>query len=124
MISAPSLAPHDLLHIFQHSDAARIPFRGSEQATGFDLYSAEPKVIPVGGCVLVDTQLSILIPEGTYSRIAPRSGLAVKFRLTTGASIINPDYRSKVHVLLFNLSKHELEIGVGDRIAHTGGKIW
>ena len=116
-ISAPSLAPHDLLQVFCHSDIARIPFRSSDQATGFNLYSAESKIMPIGGRVLVDMQLSILVPEGTYGCIAPHSGLAVKFGLTTGASVINPNYRSKVYILLFNLGKHELEISVSDCIA-------
>jgi dUTPase len=37
--------------------------------------SAEKKVIPARGKALVDTQLSIAVPLGTYGRIAPRSGL-------------------------------------------------
>ena len=111
------LAPHELLRVFQHSDVARLPFRSSEQAAGYDLYSAESKIVPVGGRVLVDTQISIAVPEGTYGRIAPRSGLASKFGLMVGAGVIDRDYRGIVYVLLFNLGEHELEINVGDRIA-------
>jgi dUTPase len=33
------------------------------------------KTIPARGKALVDTQLSIAVPEGTYGRVAPRSGL-------------------------------------------------
>lgn len=116
-VSTPTLTSHDLLQVFQHSDTACILFCGLEQAAGFNLYSTESKVVPVGGRVLVDTQLSILVSEGTYGRIAPHSGLAVKFRLTTGAGVINPDYCGKVHVLLFNLGKRELEVSIGDHIA-------
>jgi len=32
-------------------------------------------VIPAHGKALVDTQLSIAVPAGTYGRVAPRSGL-------------------------------------------------
>jgi dUTPase len=39
------------------------------------MYSAEKKVIPAHGKALVDTQLSIAVPAGTYGRVAPRSGL-------------------------------------------------
>jgi len=38
-------------------------------------FSAENKVIPARGKALIDTQLSIAVPPGTYGRIAPRSGL-------------------------------------------------
>lgn len=38
-------------------------------------------MIPAHGKALVDTQLSIAVPEGTYGRVAPRSGLG-KSRFT------------------------------------------
>lgn len=84
------------------SDRARVPTRGSAKAAGYDLYryvhtcihittpyatnthntitqfhSAEKKIIPARGKALVDTQLSIAVPEGTYGRVAPRSGLGM-----------------------------------------------
>ena len=40
-------------------------------------YSAESKVVPKHGKALVDTQLSIAVPPGTYGRVAPRSGLGL-----------------------------------------------
>ena len=33
------------------------------------------KTIPARGKALVDTQISIAVPVGTYGRVAPRSGL-------------------------------------------------
>ena len=106
-----------MLRVLRHSRTARLPTRGSPHAAGYDLYSAESKIIPAGGRALIDTQISIAVPEGTYGRIAPRSGLALKFGLTTGARVIDADYRGIVHVLLFNLGANEIEICVGDRIA-------
>lgn len=40
-------------------------------------FSAEDKVVPANGKALVDTQISIAVPVGTYGRVAPRSGLGV-----------------------------------------------
>lgn len=37
-------------------------------------------------------------------RIAPRSGLAAKHFIDTGAGVIDADYRGEVKVLLFNHS--------------------
>lgn len=37
--------------------------------------SAEDTVVPANGKALIDTQLSIAVPPGTYGRVAPRSGL-------------------------------------------------
>lgn len=54
---------------------AKIPTRGSSQAAGYDLYAAEDTVVPKGGRAVVQTGISVAIPEGHYGRVAPRSGL-------------------------------------------------
>ena len=45
----------------------------------YDVSSAEVTVVPARGKACVSTGLKISIPSGTYARIAPRSGLAVKY---------------------------------------------
>jgi len=57
------------------------------------------------------------VPDGTYGRIAPRSGLAVKKGIDVGAGVIDRDYTGQVGVVLFNNSDEDFEIKVGDRIA-------
>lgn len=42
-------------------------------------------------------------------RIAPRSGLAVKNFIDTGAGVVDADYRGQVKVLLFNHSEVDFE---------------
>jgi dUTPase len=59
-------------------------------------------VVPARGKVCVKTGLQIAIPSGTYARIAPRSGLAAKHFIDTGAGVVDEDYRGEVMVLLFN----------------------
>ena len=51
---------------------------------------------------MVKTGLQIAIPPGTYARVAPRSGLAVKHFIDTGAGVVDEDYRGEVGVVLFN----------------------
>ncbi|KAG1756017.1 dUTP pyrophosphatase [Suillus lakei] len=110
-------APTSPLLVKRLSNKAKIPTRGSSLAAGYDLSSAEKKVIPAHGKALVDTQLSIAVPAGTYGRVAPRSGLASKFMIDTGAGVIDADYRGVVFVLLFNLSDKDFQVEEGDRIA-------
>lgn len=96
---------------------AVLPVRGSAAAAGFDLAAAEATEIPAGGKGVVKTGLCISIPEGTYARVAPRSGLAVKKMLHAGAGVVDYDYRGEVGVVLFNHGAEDFTVGVGDRVA-------
>jgi len=111
------LAPVGQLLVKRLSDKAKLPVKGSALAAGYDLSSAEKILIPARGKALVQTQISIAVPAGTYGRIAPRSGLASKFMIDTGAGVIDADYRGEVRVLLFNLSDKDFQVEEGDRIA-------
>ncbi|GFH24609.1 dUTPase domain-containing protein [Haematococcus lacustris] len=71
------------------------------------LLNAHDCVIPARGKELVKTDISIKLPRGTYGRVAPRSGLAVKKFIDTGAGVIDEDYRGPVGVLLFNHSDQD-----------------
>lgn len=106
-----------LLRVKKLSLNAILPSRGSALAAGYDLSSANSCVVPARGKALVPTDLSIAIPEGTYARIAPRSGLAWKCSIDVGAGVIDADYRGPVAVILFNHSDQDFEVKVGDRIA-------
>ncbi|KAK3149761.1 hypothetical protein QOZ80_3AG0222340 [Eleusine coracana subsp. coracana] len=106
-----------LLKVKKLSDKAILPSRGSALAAGYDLSSAAEMMVPARGKALVPTDLSIAIPEGTYARIAPRSGLALKHSIDVGAGVIDADYRGPVGVILFNHSDVDLAVKPGDRIA-------
>jgi dUTP pyrophosphatase len=96
---------------------AKIPTKGSEFAAGHDLYSIEEKEILSGGSSLISTGISIAIPNRTYARIAPRSGLVVKNMIRVGAGVIDADYRGEVKVLLFNHGSQSFLAKDGNRIA-------
>ncbi|KAF3446303.1 hypothetical protein FNV43_RR11482 [Rhamnella rubrinervis] len=99
------------------SEKAVLPSRGSPFSAGYDLSSATETKVPARGKALVPTDLSIAVPEGTYARIAPRSGLAWKHSIDVGAGVIDADYRGPVGVILFNHSEVDFEVKEGDRIA-------
>ena len=105
------------LEIKLHSDTARIPTQGSPNTAGYDLYSAEEKVVLARGKMHIDTQISIATPPGTYGWIAPWSGLAAKNMIATGAGVVDADYRGVVFVLLFNHLDEDFKVKQGDRIA-------
>ena len=82
---------------------AKMPQRGSPGAAGYDIYSIEESIVPAKGQALIRTGIAVGLPKGYHGRIAPRSGLAVKHGITTGAGVIDAEYRGEVNVLLFNL---------------------
>ena len=114
--SIRTIKADDNLEVRLHSDRAQIPTRGSPEAAGYDLYSAEDTIVPAHRKMTIDTQISIATPPGTYGRIAPRSGLAAKSMIATGAGVIDADYRGIVFVLLFNHSDKDLEVKKGDEV--------
>ena len=105
------------LEVKLHSDMARVPTRGSPDTAGYDLYSTEEKIVPSHGKMVIDTQISIATPPGTYGQIAPQSGLAAKNMIATGARVIDADYRGIIFVLLFNHTDEDLKVKQGDRVA-------
>lgn len=99
------------------SDTAIIPKRGSERAAGYDLYPAEPGVVPAWGSTAVKTSIKITMPLGYYGRIASRSGLAVKNNIEVGAGVIDNDYTGEIIVLLRNFSDTNYNYPYGKAIA-------
>ena len=61
-----------------------LPARGSAGVASYDLCVANNCVIPSWGKGTVETGLAVSLPQGTYARIAPRSGLAIGNLSTMG----------------------------------------
>lgn len=96
---------------------ATVPVRSSSEAAGYDVCSIDDGYIDPGDRLLVRTGIALQVPIGTYGRIAPRSGLAVKYGIHVGAGVIDRDYRGEIRVLLCNLGRERFEFKRGDRIA-------
>jgi dUTP pyrophosphatase len=86
-------------------------------SAGWDLYSSENVVVPARGRALIKTGIKLIVQIGTYGRIAPRSGLALKNGIDVGAGVIDADYRGEVGILLFNFSDSDFQVHTGDRVA-------
>ncbi|OXU27789.1 hypothetical protein TSAR_005348 [Trichomalopsis sarcophagae] len=99
------------------TDKAFAPQKGSDLSAGYDLKSAYEYVVPAGGKMLIKTDLQFAVPEGTYGRVAPRSGLALKNFIDVGAGVVDADYRGEVGVVLFNHSDTDFIVKPGDRVA-------
>ena len=78
------------------------PSKATPGSIGLDLHSVDHYIVLPGQRVVVSTGLRVTLPSGTYGRIAPRSGLAVKHGLDVGAGVVDPDYTGELRVVLFN----------------------
>jgi dUTP pyrophosphatase len=106
------------LQVTRLTDNAILPVRGSAQAAGFDLHSTDGYVVLPGNRVVVSTGITVKLPVGTYGRIAPRSGLAVKHGIDVLAGVVDPDYTGEVKVVLVNTDqRNPFFIKPGYRIA-------
>ena len=106
-----------VLKVLRLSPNATIPLRQTSQSIGYDLHSAEDTTVPPKGQATIRTDLQLGLPEGTYGRIAPRSGLAQEHFIGVAAGVVDRDYRGNVSVCLFNLGNASLVVETGMRIA-------
>lgn len=72
-----------------------------------------------GSRMLIGLGFCVSIPKGYMMDIRPRSGNALKFGLTVlnTPGLIDSDYRGEVGVILYNTSRDEAIIKLGDKIA-------
>jgi len=97
--------------------AARVPTEGSAEAAGHALYANVETAVPAREQTIVGTGIAIGLPDTTYGRIAPRSGLAVKYRPMRNGVGIDSDYRGEVKVVLANLGDKPYRVEKGEQIA-------
>lgn len=99
----------------------QLPAYATPQSAGVDLRANldNPLYIPPLERALIPTGLYIALPDGYEAQVRPRSGLALKQGLTVlnSPGTIDADYRGEIGVILANMSKVEVKICDGDRIA-------
>ena len=103
---------------------ARLPFRAHPTDGGADLYAyrfegfedRESAVIRGRGELIVDTGVSMAIPENYIGDIRPRSSMFFKHGIIC-AGTIDSGYRGNIKVCLRNLTDSPVQIDRGDRIA-------
>ena len=98
-----------------------LPKYQTSGSAGADLYAAveHSMVLEPGDRALVPTGIALELPKGFEAQVRPRSGLALKFGVTTlnAPGTIDADYRGEVGVLLINHGTEAFTVERGDRIA-------
>lgn len=98
---------------------ARLPYRATELASGFDIYAClEDGPLTVGQRpVVIPTGIAMEVPYGLDAQFRPRSGLARQGILATFGTL-DADYRGEIMITLYAVAPDITHtVNDGDRIA-------
>ena len=98
-------------------ELAILPTKTNHNDAGWDLYSIQNMIISPQQRAIINTGISIQMPDNLAGLIWPRSGLSVKKGIDVLAGVIDAGYRGEVMVCLYNTDFNTVEINRGDRIA-------
>jgi len=98
-----------------------VPVYGSALAAGADVKASieQDIIIEPGESGLIPTGVRLEIPAGYEIQVRPRSGLALKNKITVlnTPGTIDADYRGEIKVILINHGKTPFVVTPGMRIA-------
>ncbi len=92
------------------------PTRAHEADAGYDLYSTVDRELKPKGWTKIDTGVHFEIPKGYVGFIKSKSGLNVKFGITS-EGVIDSGYTGSVVIKLYNHSYKSYFINKGDKIS-------
>ena len=110
-----------IARVGSHANGIPLPAYATSGSSGMDLYAAVEVdcVLKTNETMLIPTGFQVEIPSGYEAQVRPRSGLAIKYRVTVlnTPGTIDSDYRGEVKVILTNFGQEPFVIRRGDRIA-------
>ena len=83
---------------------ATLPTLAYQSAAGWDLYPITKGVVLAQNRATISVGLSVKLPEGSYGRISPKSGMARDFGVVPAGGVVDPDFTGTIQVMLFNHS--------------------
>ena len=95
---------------------AKMPTRAHADDAGLDLYSRENRVIFPHSSATFDTGVHVEIPRGYAGMIKSKSGLNVKYGLTS-EGVLDCGYTGSIRVKLYNHSSEAYTVAAGDKIS-------
>lgn len=101
------------------NEKAKLPQYAHPGDAGLDLFSVENINIKPGDIALIKTGIIIELPEKTEAQIRPRSGLALKHKITVlnTPGTIDEGYRGEIGVIIINHGKEIFKVEEGMKIA-------
>jgi dUTP pyrophosphatase len=108
--------------IFSKSNLDAVtPKYAYDSDSGFDLHSTEEVWIESMDRRLIPTGIHIDIPDGYEIQVRSKSGLALKegLMVLNSPGTVDQGYTGEIQVIIFNTSKHRVNITKGQKIAQA-----
>ena len=113
--------PDYILKIYRRDPAAIMPKKNHSSGVfddaASDLFTHYRVILAPGERCLVDTGLSMIIPDNYWVKFHERSGLAAKHGVRVGAGVIDSGYTGPIKVVLHNTGHETVTIESGQAIA-------
>lgn len=97
-------------------EGAILPTRAHAEDAGLDIYARTSKVVPKKGSATFDTGVHIELPPYSVGFLMSKSGLNVKYGLTS-EGVIDEGYTGSICVKLYNNSNEDYYVREGDKIS-------
>ena len=94
---------------------AIMPVRAHDTDAGLDLISPIDTMIPANGSVIINTGVHVELPKNTAGMLKSKSGLNVKYGITS-EGVIDVGYTGAIVAKLYNNSSEPFYIKRGDKI--------
>lgn len=94
----------------------KMPTRAHETDAGLDLYARRTQKIPAGSSAIFDTGVHVELPHNTVGMLKSKSGLNIKYGITS-EGVIDEGYTGSIVVKLFNNGKNDYTVQMGDKIS-------
>lgn len=92
------------------------PTRAHSADAGLDLYAAESRMVPAHGSAIFDTGVHVQLPPNTAGMLKSKSGLNVKWNITS-EGVIDVGYTGSIRVKLYNHGYDSFQVRKGDKIS-------
>lgn len=97
-------------------DGAKMPTKAHPTDAGFDLYARDSQVVGAKDSATFDTGVHIELPVGHVGMLKSKSGLNVRYGITS-EGVIDAGYTGSIVVKLYNHSGRDYKVNAGDKIS-------
>ena len=95
---------------------AKMPTKAHSTDAGFDLYARETQIVGAKESATFDTGVHIELPPNTVGMLKSKSGLNVRYGITS-EGVIDVGYTGSIVVKLYNNSGKDYKVEAGDKIS-------